>query len=365
MDSSAKHSNDEEKGTDETAEIARETIWISRTGTFRFLIADIALLGISILPSDLLYWWNHSSNLHSVLINPVYTLRHVREAAAIRLVSLPRFGSSVFARAYRGRRIHLPPLWLALVELVFLQEKTKGVISLNTFPVVFFILQMDKWIAQRLEQLALRILQREEEDHANEIRIQEHDMDPKIRPQQMDHLFPTSSNASPSASFLVEWKDIPQGDCAFVLLQSHFHFGRELRRQRGRSHESQHLLLSKFARPGARHGVIGSIPSWERAVVHVVLCVYAGRINVHGVSLYCVSGSHASLAKESTTSMVLITMVCGIHGHSTILVVPAGGRCAELCGGGIHDALLQFPTASSCAQSIDFVVFEYATVFKI
>jgi uncharacterized integral membrane protein len=213
MESSLKHRNDETEGIEGAAETTSSSSWISMTEKIRFLVLfmpESILLGKSIIPSDLLYWWNRSSNVHSVLINPVYTLLHVREAAAIRLVSsLPHRASSVFAEAYRGRRIHLPPLLLAFVELFFVRQKNKDISFLNTFVPAFFILRIDLLIAQRLEQLASNVLLREEEDLADEIRIQEQHMDPKIRPQQMVHLFPTSSNTPPSASLLVAWKDIP------------------------------------------------------------------------------------------------------------------------------------------------------------
>jgi GPI transamidase subunit PIG-U len=209
MEPSVKHSNDEADGKRESS---NSSSWISTTETIRLLtlfFCDGELLGVPKIPLDLLYWWNHSSNFHSLLINPIYTLRHVREAAAIRLV-VPHRASSAFAKAYLGRRIHLPPLLLAFTELFFVHQQQKNGISVNVLTSALLIFQSDKLIAQRLEQLASNILQREEEDHADEIRIQEQHMDPKIRPQQMVHLFPTSSNALPVASLLVEWKDIPR-----------------------------------------------------------------------------------------------------------------------------------------------------------
>jgi hypothetical protein len=178
-----------------------------------------------VLPWDLMDWWNISSNLRSILINPVYTIQHINEAIAIRQLSV---STSKFVDAYRGQRIHIPPLVLAAMEYFFVPQHKKYYFETNgsnpwmIIAIVIFVI--DLLIAVRLQQLTASILQRETDDDNDEIMIQEKFMNTKILPKQMIHLFPMSksdtvtANATKSdASLLVNWNDLP-------MLIAHFYF---------------------------------------------------------------------------------------------------------------------------------------------
>jgi len=126
--------------------------------------------------------------LESVLINPVYTLQHVREATAIRQLSS---GSNQFEGAYAGRRVHLPPLMLATAESILNHIPAEWDPSML---VAILVMLLDLWIARLLERLARNLLFRPDNQH--EAAVMEH-MDDKIQPKLV-HIFPVTADDSKS-----------------------------------------------------------------------------------------------------------------------------------------------------------------------
>jgi GPI transamidase subunit PIG-U len=217
----------------------------------------LCLLFNILLPCDLLDWLS-SANLRSVLMDPVHTMDHVREAMAIRHLSpLRRTGlgnasavnspapRSLFVDAYRGHetghsRIHLPPLALAAMESILAMtgdapytvrsdnEQLSSTTASHGYwawiAISIFGLLVDVWIGTRLERLTFNTLAREAND-PSELDLMQH-MNPRIVPP-LTHLFPmnplskfpttngtTSSPSSSSvmsgtASCWLQWNDLP------------------------------------------------------------------------------------------------------------------------------------------------------------
>jgi GPI transamidase subunit PIG-U len=221
-------------------------------------VIRLCLLFNVLLPSDLSDLMS-SANLRSVLMDPVYTMDHVREAMAIRQLSpLRRTGlgnitstissptqKSRFVDAYRGHetghsRIHLPPLALAAMESIIAmtgdapwtvrsdndQRYNSPHASHCDWPWIALSivgLLVDVWIGTRLERLTVHTLAREAND-PSELDLMQH-MNPKIAPP-LTHIFPmsprresstTNSATSPSsspvtsgtASCWLQWNDLP------------------------------------------------------------------------------------------------------------------------------------------------------------
>jgi len=130
--------------------------------------------------------------LKSVLINPTYTLEHVREAAAIRQLSASG-SNSIFADAYAGQRIHLPPLMLAAAEFVLRQIPSEW--GDPSLVVAVMILLLDFSIARLLERLTRNWLFHP--GHKTEAALTLHHMDTKIRPALL-HIFPVAAGSTNS-----------------------------------------------------------------------------------------------------------------------------------------------------------------------
>ena len=180
---------------------------------------------------DLPFWVSHSSNLHSILINPLFTLHTIHEARAIRLLSsspsahdtyhqpLPpphhhqksRSRRAKFAHAYYQRdsdqqhspsqhptgRVHLPPLLLLAFEIIMVQ-----LLHSNVFLIRLFTLLIDVIIAMQLYQLVSNLwtIMTEHPKSRTELQIMTHDMNPKLYPSiRMLQLIPISSSSSSSS----------------------------------------------------------------------------------------------------------------------------------------------------------------------
>jgi GPI transamidase subunit PIG-U len=142
------------------------------------------------LPPDLTAWIQ-SPVFRSVLIDPVQTISHVTEAAAIRELSLP--GAAFFPDAYNGNKIHIPPLQLAAFEALMHWSVILAII----------VVLADFWIASNLERLARSLLTRDDTDTTEAEGMER--MDERIRPD-LSHIFPFSSKTSAS---LLQWNDLP------------------------------------------------------------------------------------------------------------------------------------------------------------
>lgn len=150
--------------------------------------------------------------LKSVLINPVYTLSHVREAQAIRLLSsgnsssTSRSNAGSFANAYAGQRIHLPPLMLAAAEFVLKQFPPEWNLDPSVL-IAMLVLLLDLLIARLLERLASNCLNARPDVVKHEAALTLQHMDLKIRPALL-HIFPVAAGDTKS---YVQWSSLPGG----------------------------------------------------------------------------------------------------------------------------------------------------------
>lgn len=224
--------------TTTTTTFARSNLSLAVTLFRLFVVFNI------FIPVDLMEWL-HSANIRSILIDPIYTIRHVEEAAAIRRLSLGRGSgddamigttgsisitngkgtdTSHFVDSYRGHesgnsRVHLPPLVLASVEwLISLIPTTAhdNYQHWKQIAIALAILCVDVWIALSLERLAANILQRE---GPRELQLLQR-MDPRIA-STMAHLFPVSEDtikaSQEPSGVLFQWRDVP-------LLVAHMYY---------------------------------------------------------------------------------------------------------------------------------------------
>jgi hypothetical protein len=157
------------------------------TTTARILLA-VELL----LPPDL-RGWMQGKIFGSVLVDPFFTLQHVREAAAVRRI----WGSDHrFVDAYAADSIRLPPLLLAFLEAAVNRIDP----LLRTIVVCLLLTVIDFYIAKCLERIARAILlgRRTEDDDKWEESLQQ-SMSEKIRPD-MAHIFPTMTEAGKAST---------------------------------------------------------------------------------------------------------------------------------------------------------------------
>ena len=102
-----------------------------------------------LIPSEWLPWI-HSRALQSTVVDSIFTLGHVHEAAAIRQFIVPHS----FVAAYEGGSIHLPPLFLALFQpLLTTSEPNQRII------VGLCLIVVDILIAWSLERLGRFLVQ--------------------------------------------------------------------------------------------------------------------------------------------------------------------------------------------------------------
>lgn len=163
------------------------------------LIRVLLVLNV-LLPPDL-SGWLYSANVRSVLIDPVFTIHHVKEATAVRHLSDTTHS---FVDAYRGHatgnsRIHLPPLLLAAVEAIL--HQISGSYWQHVVIAILLVL-VDFWIALHMEQLAASVLQLEGEDPREEELMKK--MDSKILPETAN-VFPLF----PDSESLFSWQELP------------------------------------------------------------------------------------------------------------------------------------------------------------
>ena len=204
---------------------------------------------------DLRYWLQNASNLQSILIHPIYTVRHIHKAQAMRQLSssssssfateiydhdddrtTTTTGSSSstsrrfkFAHAYHHSRqhhhqhrhihnqIHLPPLVLFVMEtILYLFQTTTSTSQFNWFLFRIFLLIIDWVIAIQLYQLVTNLLYSNMQQDTistddtttsssrNEIQILQEQMNPKLHPSlRMLQLIPISSSSTFTTSTTV------------------------------------------------------------------------------------------------------------------------------------------------------------------
>ncbi|GKZ00914.1 hypothetical protein MPSEU_001042900 [Mayamaea pseudoterrestris] len=91
--------------------------------------------------------------LSSVLVDPVFTVKHVREALAIQSLTGHPYSTITFRDAYAiPGTIHLPPLLLAVCELVFVQVDAENKIGQLKRGLLLIII--DLLVARSLELIA-------------------------------------------------------------------------------------------------------------------------------------------------------------------------------------------------------------------
>jgi hypothetical protein len=158
--------------------------------TWATTLLRLMLIFEVLLPADLSEWLG-SAVARSVLVNPVTTFVHVKEAVAIRQLNT----APTFASAYVGQRVHLPPLLLAAAE-----STLYWIIPYVSVAVLLLI--VDFQIALWLESMARRVLLVQDGADAREVRLMKQ-MNPKILPE-MAHIFPTGLKDS-----LLDLNDLP------------------------------------------------------------------------------------------------------------------------------------------------------------
>jgi len=159
--------------------------------------------------------------LKSVLIHPIYTLSHVREAQAIRRLSTSSTSATSssqtiisaggsFADAYAGQRIHLPPLMLAAAEFVLKEIPPEWNVD-PSIVVGLLIFLLDLLIARLLERLTVHCLYYGGAGDPNAVKHEAaltlQRMDPKIRPALL-HVFPVAAGDDKS---YFQWSSLPGG----------------------------------------------------------------------------------------------------------------------------------------------------------
>jgi hypothetical protein len=183
------------------------------------VVVRLAIL-FRMLPTDLSLWIE-SRALASAIISPVFTLDHVREAAAIRQLVEPHR----FVDAYHGRQIHMPVLLLSCLEPL-----VEAVSSEYWQHVIFgfFLLLADFLIAQTLAKLAKGLLQRAKDDLWEETLQRRM---PQVILPKLSHIFPIwTEPIMPSISEgdsqeKVETESEPlfhMNDLAFMVAQLYF-----------------------------------------------------------------------------------------------------------------------------------------------
>jgi GPI transamidase subunit PIG-U len=129
--------------------------------------------------------WADGPILASALIDPIFTLDHVQEAAAIRQLA---YSQHRFVDAYQGSQIHLPPLCLAAIESI--PPSLLGLV----------ILVMDVRIAYNLFVYARYTLTREFIVDVNDEQRWQAVMDVRIQPTRLSHIFPTTTTTTATSS---------------------------------------------------------------------------------------------------------------------------------------------------------------------
>lgn len=128
-----------------------------------------------LIPSEWLPWI-HSRALQSTVVDSVYTLGHVHEAAAIRQFIVPHS----FAAAYEGGSIHLPPLFLALFQPILKYSEPQQRIIVGLCLIVVDIL-----IAWSLERLGRFLVQQRKTEWEDE----RQDQVPEAIQPKLTHIF--------------------------------------------------------------------------------------------------------------------------------------------------------------------------------
>lgn len=132
-----------------------------------------------LLPSEWLPWI-HSRALQSAVVDGIFTLRHVHEAAAIQQFIVPHS----FVTAYKGGTIHLPPLLLALFQVILpISESHQHIV------VGLCLIVVDFLIAWTLERLGRFLVQQRKNEWENRLQDQ---LPEAIRPK-LTHIFQVST----------------------------------------------------------------------------------------------------------------------------------------------------------------------------
>lgn len=120
--------------------------------------------------------WIHSRALQSALVDGIFTLRHVHEAAAIRQLIVPHS----FVTAYKSGSIHLPPLLLAFFQPILQISEAWQHITLG-----LCLIAVDLFIAWTLERLGRVLLQQRKTKWEDELQ----DKVPEAIRPKLAHVF--------------------------------------------------------------------------------------------------------------------------------------------------------------------------------
>ena len=294
-------------------------------------VVDLVSLGLIHGPADEAWFTSWQIPLQSVLINPVYTLEHVREAQAIRNLSSNGYSSNnrsaSFVQAYAGQKIHLPPLMLAFAEFILHEIPT---VEWQLDPAVvigIFILILDFSIALLLEQLAHNCLYYQQSGgvvvrHREATLTLQH-MDPRIRPG-LGHIFPVAAGDTKS---FVPWVSLPvwvaqlyfvnpvtvfAGSCYYgcfqnlpvwFLLQALVGASSPSARSRSSIWIAGNLALATYL---DFHCIVFIVPitKWQAQRISVGVCFDVISVLLQGLSLMLVGGSK------------YVSIVVATHGHT-------------------------------------------------
>lgn len=120
--------------------------------------------------------WIHSRALESTVIDGIFTLGHVREAAAIRRFTAPHR----FVTAYTAGTIHLPPLFLALFQPILRISESRQHVTVG-----FCLIVVDILIACTLERLGRFLVQQRKTEWEDKL---QDNVPEAIRPK-LPHVF--------------------------------------------------------------------------------------------------------------------------------------------------------------------------------
>ena len=270
-------------------------------------------------PEEEAWFASLQTPLQSVLINPVYTLGHVREAQAIRHLS--SYQSASFVQAYANQRIHLPPLMLAFAE--FILDEIPSEWQFDPAVIVgVLVLILDFSIARLLEQLVYNCLNHPDSlKHEAALTLQH--MDPRIRPG-LGHIFPVAAGDTKS---FVPWVSLPvwvaqlyfvnpvtvfAGSCYYgcfqnlpvwFLLQALVGASSPSARSRSSIWIAGNLALATYL---DFHCIVFIVPitKWQAQRISVGVCFDVISVLLQGLSLMLVGGSK------------YVSIVVATHGHT-------------------------------------------------
>lgn len=144
-------------------------------------VVRILLLLHGIIPIEWIKWIQSPAS-QSILVDPIYSLEHIREAVAVRNL----FDSTAWTESYRAGSIHTPPLVLAFLEPLVTVVPSTHWQALVTGGLLIVI---DYHVALNLERIGTLILYHRQYDWEESLYER---MPSRIQPAML-HIFPITA----------------------------------------------------------------------------------------------------------------------------------------------------------------------------